>query len=219
MSAGDEIFEQVVNDAKEQIGRLRNTRRTTKEQREEYLEIVEEIKDTIKDLYKSIEVIKRNEGGSTVDKEREVENLEKSLKELEINGNSINANYNNRGRIDADEEYVSNMEDNNADVKKNPLGDIIQEQMYREQSDQLDEIHYTMGQLQEQARTMGDELRDQSELLENIDDGMDTIGSKLSRGRRQLEWIYEKNREKWNDCCITLLIVVLIILLVMAIII
>lgn len=45
---------------------------------------------------------------------------------------------------------------------------------------------------------------------------MDGVVNKLARGRRQLEWVYEKNKEKYDDCCIGLLIVVLIVLLVLA---
>lgn len=207
MNDGDDIFSQVVRDTRDQIDKLRETHYTTDEQIQEYNEVVDEIKETIHDLYRSVDVIKRNDNDFGAIKEHEVKELEQSL-------NTLMDTQKIRSQQIEEEDFVSNF---NGDKKATHINESLQQQMFHDQSEQLDTIHLTMGQLQQQARTMGDELRDQSELLDNLDEGMDTIGGKLSRGRRRLEWIYEKNREKWNDCCIVLLISALIVLLVMAI--
>lgn len=114
--------------------------------------------------------------------------------------------------LDEIEENPTVSSGNNDGGMSNPF----QEQMIREQDVHLDGIHKTMQNLHIQAQTMGDELENQGQLLDDMDEGMDTVVNKLARGRRQLEWVYEKNKEKYDDCCIGLLIVVLIILLVLA---
>ncbi|CCE62912.1 hypothetical protein TPHA_0D02760 [Tetrapisispora phaffii CBS 4417] len=209
----EDIFDQVASDIREQIERLKSIDYVSKAEIEEYNEGVEDIKDTINDLQKSAEVIRRNDPASAQVKEVEVASLRKLLKDLENDKINKRKNYN-------EENKVSNFMDGEQNDTSRTTGNVenaVQTQMFQEQSDQLDVIHLTMDQLQQQARTMGDELLDQGELLDQMDDGMDTLGGKLNRGKKQLEWIYEKNRERWNDCCIVLLIIALIVLLVVAV--
>ncbi|AEY98059.1 FAFR375Wp [Eremothecium gossypii FDAG1] len=97
-----------------------------------------------------------------------------------------------------------------------PPSNALQEQLLREQDSHLDSIHHTMQTLHLQASSMGDELQDQSVLLRDLEGGMDSVAARLARGRRRLQWIYEQNSDRYNDCCIGLLIAALAVLLLLA---
>ncbi|CCE89792.1 Tlg1p TDEL_0A04600 [Torulaspora delbrueckii] len=203
MNAEQDPFEQVVRDTKEQIDRLRHhlSGNGPRNDSDEVAEILGDVEETIKDLDRSVIVMKRN-GQDTGGRGSQVEDLRNALQALK---------YQPRVLIDEEEE-----EEPSAASRENPFNNPLQEQMIREQDTHLDSIHHTMTNLHLQAQTMGNELEDQGELLNEMDTNMDSLSNKLSRGRRQLEWVYEKNKERYNDCCIGLLIVVLIVLLVLA---
>lgn len=202
MNAEEDPFEQVVRDTKEQIDRLRHHLggNGPRNDDEEVTEILADVDETIKDLDRSIVVMKRN-GQDTRARESQVQDLRTALQTLSYS------------RVELQEEDAP---EPSAASTENPFNSPLQEQMLREQDTHLDSIHHTMTNLHLQAQTMGNELEDQGELLHEMDTNMDSLSSKLSRGRRQLEWVYEKNKERYNDCCIGLLIVVLIVLLVLA---
>ena len=176
----------------------------------EIYEILTDVEETIKDLDSSIIVMRRegnlndseiiNREGQLDDLKRQVAMMKKKLSDnTDISRNEADL------RDEPQEEGV-------ADSRNN----LLQQQMIQEQDSHLDTIHQTMQSLHLQASTMGQELEDQGLMLDEMDQGMDGVMGKLSRGRRQLEWVYEKNKEKYNDCCIGLLIAVLIVLLVLA---
>lgn len=204
-------FIQVYNDTEEQLKQLQQIlrRKPLTASQDEVREIVHDIEETIVDLKDSIEVVKAEQSLPIDDingRQNSISNLEIKLSECKqlINGStSTNAN---RDSLDIDLETGQLPHEQ----------DAVQEQLLREQDNQLDVIHQTMQNLHLQASTMGNELSDQGLMLEEMDGHMDTVVNKLSRGRRQLEWVYENNKEKLNDCCIGLLIAVLIVLLVLA---
>lgn len=90
-----------------------------------------------------------------------------------------------------------------------------QEQMMREQDEQLDGVFQTVGNLREQAATMGRELEEQGEMLEVVDNLADRVGGRLQTGMEKLGYIMRRNEDRLSSCCIGVLIVVLIILLIL----
>lgn len=92
------------------------------------------------------------------------------------------------------------------------------QEMVHEQDTQLDAIHTTMQSLNQQAMLMGSELEEQGFMLEDLDQEMDTLGGKLQRGMKRVNYVIEKNRETASNCCIGILVVVLCVLLGMLII-
>lgn len=206
-------FEQVAKDTKDQLDRLSVFRQNSpnNEAHNEINEVLQDIEETIQDLEKSLNVMQRN-GKDTASRKNEVNSLKSAYEKLKPTLSSQSNNSNVVWQQEEDEREASAQQRPLQDNYDNPF----QEHMLREQDVQLDDIHHTMTNLHLQAGTMGEELQDQGELLGDMDTNMDTIGSKLSRGRRQLEWIYERNKEKYNDCCIMLLIIALIVLLVLA---
>lgn len=206
MNVEEDPFEQVVKDTKEQIERLAHyLNGKSNEDNEEVQDIIQDVEETIEDLQKSVSVMQKN-GQNTTGRESQVQHLRETLQKLNIQRKTPSATALNLEHDQDDEQ------ENTSHQFENPF----QEQMLREQDTHLDSIHHTMTNLHLQAQTMGEELEDQGQILNDMDTNIDTLTNKLSRGRRQLEWIYEKNKERYNDCCIGLLIAVLLVLLVLA---
>ncbi|KAK5778449.1 hypothetical protein RI543_004114 [Arxiozyma heterogenica] len=209
----EDPFDQVLEDTKEQLTRLINYLPSHNID-SEVIDIVKDVTDTINDLDRSLVVMKRNQLDTS---ERET-----SLNEIKQQLNDFRQQYNINGHFQAHSESNNaaaidhNLENNNEQGP--PINKIngLQDQILHEQDIHLDNIHQTMKNLHLQAQTMGEELEDQGRILDDLDNNFDSVTNKLSRSRRQLEWVYEKNKEKFNDCCILLLIIALIILLVLA---
>ncbi|CAG61467.1 uncharacterized protein GVI51_K06347 [Nakaseomyces glabratus] len=217
-------FQEVVDDTREQMKRLAqylsqhessSSISPQDEEVAEVQEIVDDIAETLVDLNRSVDVIeKNNANGVDIENRRETiaqlkDQYEKLKLRFKVQLDTHNSQAEANITVDLEEPDDQN---NMTGGQANPF----QEQMLREQDTQLDDIHQTMKNLHLQAETMGQELEDQGQLLDDMDQGMDTVAGKLARGRRQLEWVYEKNKERYNDCCIMLLIIALIVLLVLA---
>lgn len=212
-------FDEVLSDTKELINKLNDAKVSATRE-----ELITDIRESIIDLNNSILVMKNSnniENSSMVqarefDLQQLQQQFDKVLQETALIGTTLNDEAPAMHQSDA-----VDLENNTGSgiPHSNDPAQLIQQQMYKEQSTHLDQIHMTMNNLHNQAMTMGNELMDQGELLDNLDENIDSLSSKLQRGRRNLQWVYEKNKEKWNDCCIIVLIVVLVVLLVMAIII
>lgn len=90
-----------------------------------------------------------------------------------------------------------------------------QMEMMHEQDEALDGVFQTVGNLRLQADTMGRELEEQAELLEETENITDRVGGKLGAGMKRMRVVIERNEDRWSGCCIGVLIFVLIILLVL----
>ncbi|KAG9600695.1 hypothetical protein KCU77_g3163, partial [Aureobasidium melanogenum] len=89
-----------------------------------------------------------------------------------------------------------------------------QEEIMQQQDEALDDVFKTVGTLRQQADTMGRELEEQADLLDDVDNIADRVGGKLQNGIKQIGWVIRKNEDTYSSCCIAVLIVVLIILLI-----
>ena len=90
-----------------------------------------------------------------------------------------------------------------------------QEQMMREQEEQLDGVFTTVGNLRRQADDMGRELEEQREMLAVTDDLADRVAGRLQNGIAKLGHIARQGEDRYGGCCVALLITVLIVLLVL----
>lgn len=211
MDSVEDPFDQVVKDTEEQLNILDNYLKTHNPD-EEVNEIIKDVDETMIDLERSVTVMKRS-GEDVIEREKRLQHIRRRLEEVKNeklqSGNGIK---NNDVLNDI---TIEEGENENVDLDGG-MSNPLQEQMLREQDVHLDEIHRTMQNLHIHAQTMGEELESQGHILDEMDENFDSLSSKINRGRRQLEWVYEKNKEKYNDCCIGLLIIVLIILLVLA---
>ena len=212
----EDPFDQVANDTQEQLDRLKHYL-TTHGRDDEVIDILKDVKDTMVDLERSIIVMKRS-GQDVSSREDKLTHIRRALDLLDsTKPNTVIAQ---KGlTVPLDEEEVETRASKGNAGDQDPSGGMInpfQEQLLREQDSHLDDIHKTMQNLHVHAQTMGQELEDQGQILDELDENFDSITNKVQRGRQQLEWIYEKNKEKYNDCCIGLLIIALIVLLVLA---
>lgn len=68
-----------------------------------------------------------------------------------------------------------------------------QEQIMHEQDEALDDVFTTVGNLRAQADTMGRELEEQADLLDDVDNVADRVGGKLQNGIKKIGWVIRKN--------------------------
>ncbi|KAK4946137.1 hypothetical protein LTR28_007878 [Elasticomyces elasticus] len=68
-------------------------------------------------------------------------------------------------------------------------------EMMHEQDEALDGVFRTVGNLRLQADTMGRELEEQAELLDDVDNVADRVGGKLQTGIKKIGWVIKKNEE------------------------
>jgi t-SNARE syntaxin family protein len=90
--------------------------------------------------------------------------------------------------------------------------------MMAEQDTQLDSVFHTVGNLRQQADSMGRELEEQAEMLEVVDGLADRVGGRLQTGLKSMGTIIRKNEDGLSSCCIGVLIFVLVLLLVLVLI-
>lgn len=93
-----------------------------------------------------------------------------------------------------------------------------QQELIQEQDNQLDDIHQTMMNLNQQAAIMGNELEEQGFMLDELDYELDNVDNKLQRGMKRINIFLERNKETASNWCIGILVVVLCVLLVVLII-
>lgn len=68
-----------------------------------------------------------------------------------------------------------------------------QEEIMHEQDEALDDVFKTVGNLRAQADTMGRELEEQADLLDDVDNVADRVGGKLQNGIKKIGWVIRKN--------------------------
>jgi t-SNARE syntaxin family protein len=68
-----------------------------------------------------------------------------------------------------------------------------QEEIMQQQDEALDDVFKTVGSLRQQADTMGRELEEQADLLDDVDNIADRVGGKLQTGIKKIGWVIRKN--------------------------
>ena len=75
-----------------------------------------------------------------------------------------------------------------------------QMEIMQEQDQALDGVFQTVGNLRQQADTMGRELEEQAEMLEDTDGIADRVGGKLARGMKSIRFVVERNEGEFQEC-------------------
>ena len=75
-----------------------------------------------------------------------------------------------------------------------------QMEIMHEQDEALEEVFQTVGNLRAQADTMGRELEEQAELLDETDQIADRVGDKLGQGMKRIRHVLEKNEGMYAMC-------------------
>lgn len=110
-------------------------------------------------------------------------------------------------------------QDSNAEnpFEQSSMNQFQQQELIQEQDIQLDSIHDTMRNLNQQAAMMGNELEEQGYMLDQFEDELDNVDNKLSRGVKRINRFIEQNKDRGSDWCIGILVVALCILLILVI--
>lgn len=227
-------FVEVLEDAQHQITNLeeflKKITEVNDENRSDFNNNISELSETIEDLKESIQSSKDDPeffkiSNAEINKrETIVQGLETSYRNLQNQwsakrgGSTATDGSNPFARYDGEEGEVGGAGAGDEDNGYNKYNQMQQEEMMREQDQHLDGVYATMQNINLQARTMGNELEEQAYIIDEVDGELDRVGSKVSRGMRQVEHVIRRNQERASDCCIGILIVALIVLLVMVII-
>ncbi|KAK6352505.1 hypothetical protein TWF730_009329 [Orbilia blumenaviensis] len=92
---------------------------------------------------------------------------------------------------------------------------LHQQELMRNQDDQLESVYRTVGNLRMQANDMSRELEEQAVILDETDAIAERVDGRLKKGMRNLTEFARANEDKYSSCCIAVLIFVLIVLLVL----
>ncbi|RLV89955.1 T-SNARE affecting a late Golgi compartment protein 1 [Spathaspora sp. JA1] len=150
--------------------------------------------------------------------------LDKKSRELKSQWDNVNSKQrpittmSNRISQDVQSNFISDNPFADSTSAEPGMTHYQEQQMIQEQDLQLDNIHITMQNLNQQAQLMGNELEDQGFMLDELDYEIDNVDNKLQRGMKRINVFLEKNRETASNWCIGILVVVLCILLVILII-
>ncbi|KAJ6538727.1 t-SNARE [Mycena sp. CBHHK59/15] len=92
-----------------------------------------------------------------------------------------------------------------------------QQLMIREQDRTMELIGGTLHTLAQQAGLMGQEIVEHNEMLDDLEQGVDTTDTKLSDAMRRIRHFLRQSEEKGSGWCIIFLIIVLVVLLLLVI--
>lgn len=220
-------FTDVEDDAWQQIltleALIKHTESVTENLKLDFNNGYQELQEIISDLNEALEVSEANPDqfkltqADIKDRHVVLDKLQKKMNELQ---NTWNAKSNPRKPRE-----VTTMSNRISQDGANPFTDqnridnefqqFQQQQIIQQQDLQLDSIHETMRNLNEQAMIMGSELEDQGAMLDELDQDLDRVENRLQRGLKRVNWIIEKNRERGSDWCIGILVVALVVLLIL----
>lgn len=188
----------------------------------------EELTETLEDLKQAVQISESNPSQFNLSSS-EIVNRKQILSQLQLKIAGLKNEWDERVKYPQRQREITTMSNriSQDEDREGPSSDSrridrefnqFQEQEAIQNQDlQLDSIHETMRNLNQQAQMMGGELEEQGFMLDELDQDMDTVGSKLQRGLKRVNYVIEKNRDTASNCCIGVLVVVLVILLVLLI--
>lgn len=189
----------------------------------------QELEETLEDLRQAVHISESNPdqfrltSSDIANRKQILSKLSTKIKSLEHDWN--NKVLNTKREVTSMSNRIS--QDDDKTINDNPFSDSNrvneefnqhqQQEVIQNQDLQLDSLHQTMRNLNEQATMMGDELEDQTFMLEDLDQEMDVVGNKLQRGLRRVRFVLENNKGGASDWCIGILVVALVFLLILII--
>lgn len=224
-------FNEVEADCWTQINALEHFIRLTRQVNEnaklDYRNNYQELVETLEDLKQAVVISESNPSNFNLTLS-EIVNRKQILAQLQQKMAKLDNDWTERVNNPHRPREVTSMSNRiSEDDGHNPFSDkqrinqefnlFQQQQLMLSQDLQLDLIHQTMQNLNQQATLMGGELEEQGFMLDDLDQEMDTVGNKLQRGLKRVNFVIEKNRETASNWCIGILVVALCVLLVLLI--
>ncbi|OBA19451.1 t-SNARE [Metschnikowia bicuspidata var. bicuspidata NRRL YB-4993] len=224
-------FNEVEEDCWAQIHALQSlvssTKQITGERKLDFQNDYQELAETLEDLRQAVHISELNPAqfsltsSDIADRKQILAHLQKKIHDLNDTWNELVTNPHRPREVTTMSNRISQEGSENPfadDLRLDREFDLFQQQEVIQSQDlQLDLIHKTMQNLNQQAALMGNELEDQGYMLDDLDNEMDAVGNKLQRGLRRVNHVIERNRETASNWCIGILVVVLCILLVVLI--
>lgn len=224
-------FNEVEEDCWSQINGLESfissTTFVTEESKLDFQNTYQELAETLEDLKQAVRISESNPAQFSLSSS-DIAGRKQILSQLQTKISSLSDEWHDRVLNPRRMREVTTMSNRiSQDDGANPFSDtqrvdrefnhFQQQEMIQAQDLQLDSIHQTMQNLNQQATLMGGELEDQGFMLDDLDQEMDTVGNKVQRGLRRVNYVIEKNKETASNWCIGILVVALCILLVVLI--
>ncbi|SGZ48757.1 CIC11C00000000067 [Sungouiella intermedia] len=182
----------------------------------------QELEETLEDLRQAVKILESNPVQFNLTSS-DIVYRKQTLKQLLQKINLLQSDWEAKEKHPHRQREVTTMSNRISQDGGNPFSEtnridlefnqFQQQELIQSQDLQLDQIHQTMQSLNQQATLMGGELEDQGYMLDELDHEMDTVGNKLQRGLKRVNYVIEKNRETASNWCIGILMVVLCILL------
>ena len=119
---------------------------------------------------------------------REVENMHKQLNQTVQSADAQNASLAHPDSFAADGDPLADGEDDYGAWEEQRQMEIM-----HEQDEALDGVFQTVGNLRLQADTMGRELEEQADMLDDTTNITDRVGGKLGQGMKKMRYVMEKN--------------------------
>lgn len=224
-------FNEVEEDSWSQVKAIQKfineTNQITEESKIDFTNNYQELEETLEDLKQAVHISETNpeqfelSSSDIADRKQILHKLSTTIKNLERDWNDKIHNPKKLREITTMSNRISQDDDNGPFGDENRIdrefNQYQQQEMINSQDLQLDSLHRTMQNLNQQATMMGSELEDQTYMLEDLDQEMDVVGNKLQRGMRRVRWVLENNKGGASDWCIGILVVALIILLILLI--
>ncbi|CAH6722753.1 t-SNARE affecting a late Golgi compartment protein 1 [[Candida] jaroonii] len=189
--------------------------------------VYQELEEIMNDLNEALNISKESPAQFNLTNE-DISKRYDILNKLEDKKQSIMKSWNSKINDPRRIREVTSMSNRISQDGENPFNDkhridnefnqYQQQELIKDQDLQLDSIHETMRNLNQQAMIMGNELEDQGMMLDDLDHNLDRVDNRLQQGLKRINWVIEKNRERGSDWCIGILVVALIVLLILIII-
>jgi len=125
----------------------------------------------------------------------EVEDMHKRLSETVHNADARRASLAHPDSFVADGDPLAGQDE---DDDYGAWEEQRQMEIMHEQDEALDGVFQTVGNLRMQADTMGRELEEQAEMLEDTENITDRVNGKLTAGVKKIRYVIEKNEGKLN---------------------
>lgn len=223
-------FNEVEEDAWQQLRKLEEIGSNdfiTENLKLDFTNVYQELEEIMNDLNEALNISKETPAQFNLTTE-DINKRYDILNKLEDKKQTITRTWNNKINDPRRTREVTSMSNRISQDGENPFNDkhridnefnqYQQQELIKDQDLQLDSIHETMRNLNQQAMIMGNELEDQGMMLDDLDHNLDRVDNRLQQGLKRINWVIEKNRERGSDWCIGILVVALIVLLVLIII-
>jgi len=194
------------------------------EARQELESTLTELRADLKDLVESVKVVEGDPyryGLDVAEVGRRRQLVENVGEEIEAMHGQFNATVHavdaqkRKQQLAHPDSFGTENDDEDPDADYGAWEEQRQMEMMHEQDEALDDVFKTVGNLRAQADTMGRELEEQADLLEDTENITDRVGGKLASGIKKIRVVIENNEDRWSSLCIGILIFVLILLLIL----